>query len=60
MPHLLTMHGVAVLLGLPVADVRRLVATERIPYVALPTGDVRFIEADVLEWARSGVRPATC
>lgn len=50
MSSLLTETDIRELLHLPSGKVRKLVRDSLIPHVRLPSGDVRFVEADLLRW----------
>ncbi len=47
---LLDIHDAAELLLLSARRVRLLVKEGKIPHVALPTGEIRFVEDDLLAW----------
>ena len=49
---LLTDGEAAGILRMPTARVNRLVKSGDLPYVALPDGELRFLEADLWDWIR--------
>ena len=55
---LLTDFDVADLLKVTSVRVLRLAKQGKIPHVVLPTGDIRFIERDVMDWIESQRKPA--
>ncbi|MCH8243565.1 MAG: helix-turn-helix domain-containing protein [Planctomycetes bacterium] len=57
--HLLSEAGAALVLGISESEIRRLVRRKTIPCVKLPSGDVRFIEDDLWNWAELFRCPAT-
>jgi len=56
MTQLLDTADVTRMLGLTVRQVNALVRTGQIPHVLLPTGDVRFAPADLIDWVESRKR----
>ena len=53
---LLDTYDAAALLLLSTQKVRALVRTGHLPHIALPNGEIRFTEADLLAWIESHKR----
>lgn len=58
MRYLLDEFDVAGMLQIHVREVKALVQTGVIPHVPFPSGEVRFIEPEVWQWARSRMQPS--
>ncbi len=52
-PTLLDTFDAAALLLLSTRKVRALVRSGQLPHVALPNGEIRFVEVDLLAWIES-------
>ena len=53
MEYLLRTRDVAMLFSITEKKVESLVKSDGLPHVPFPSGEIRFIEADVLQWAKS-------
>jgi glutathione S-transferase len=51
LPHLLTVHDVALWLSMPPGRVLRLVRAGQIPHLVLPDGEPMFEAAALAQWA---------
>lgn len=50
---LLNDSGAALLLGISKSEIRQLVERDEIPHIRLPTGSIRFVDAELCRWAES-------
>jgi len=57
MRYLLDQSDVAGMLQVNVREIKQLVRSGEFPHVPLPSGEIRFIESDVWQWARSKMKP---
>jgi predicted DNA-binding transcriptional regulator AlpA len=55
---LLDVLDAASILNMSARQVRALARANKIPQVALPSGDLRFVESDLQKWIDSCKRPA--
>ncbi|WP_417383228.1 hypothetical protein [Gimesia sp.] len=53
MTDLLTKHGAATKLGITAAALGKLVRDNKIPFIALPNGEIRFDSGDLIKWVQT-------
>ena len=59
MRYLLNQSDVASMFEIASRDVIQLVEAGELPHVEFPSGEIRFIESEVWQWARSRMKPGT-